>query len=113
MKNAFCPVFHPSWEEFKDFQGYIEETENLSDGFGMVKIVPPEGWKARKRGYKDIQVQLTNPIRQVVRGLAGIYDVVLMSEGSMDLKSYRAYAQSRELRDNLSDEEIENLVIPK
>ncbi|CAG9323163.1 KDM4B_2 [Blepharisma stoltei] len=109
MKGVFCPVFHPTKEEMKDFQGYIEKVEGLSEGFGMVKVVPPEGWKARKRGYKDINVQLTNPIRQHVRGLAGIYSVYLISEKSMDLDSYRNYAISRDPKQNLSDEEIEML----
>ncbi|CAG9313407.1 KDM4B_1 [Blepharisma stoltei] len=109
MKGNFCPVFHPTKEDMNDFQAYIEKVEGLSEGFGMAKIIPPEGWKARKRGYKDIQVQLTNPISQHVQGYAGIYNVILITEKPMDLKTYRNYATSREIKNKLNDEEIESL----
>lgn len=43
-----CPTFHPSWEEFADPMKYIEYIGSPSGGngkeYGIVKIIPPDGW---------------------------------------------------------------------
>ena len=48
-----APVLHPTEEEFENFEAYvkkIEETTNFLD-VGVCKIIPPQGWQARKAGY--------------------------------------------------------------
>ncbi|WFD37624.1 uncharacterized protein MJAP1_000571 [Malassezia japonica] len=44
-----APTFYPTWDEFQDPLQYIEWTASPSGGngveYGIVKIVPPEGWK--------------------------------------------------------------------
>lgn len=43
-----CPTFYPTWEEFEDTAKYLEWVGSSEGGngkeFGIVKIVPPEGW---------------------------------------------------------------------
>ncbi|CAG8441747.1 2762_t:CDS:2 [Diversispora eburnea] len=37
--------FYPSWEEFKDPYKYIASISEEGSKYGIVKIIPPEGWK--------------------------------------------------------------------
>ena len=105
-----CPVFHPSLEEFSDFEKYMEKVEAESAGFGMAKIVPPASWCARKKGYDKISAKVSHPIKQLVTGLTGSYQVYLISEPEMSYKSFKSYAQKRELPDNLSVDLVERMV---
>lgn len=36
-----CPVFEPSWEEFKDPLGYIAKIRPIAEKSGICKIRPP------------------------------------------------------------------------
>ena len=40
-----CPTFHPSPEEFKDPMSYIRSISSRGQEYGIIKIVPPIGWK--------------------------------------------------------------------
>ncbi|KAI5119499.1 hypothetical protein M0805_002435 [Coniferiporia weirii] len=40
-----CPTFHPSPEEFKDPLGYIRSISPQAQNYGIIKVVPPIGWK--------------------------------------------------------------------
>jgi len=40
-----CPVFYPTFEEFKDPATYIRSISDRAKNFGLCKIVPPIGWK--------------------------------------------------------------------
>ncbi|EPY53421.1 histone demethylase Jmj2 [Schizosaccharomyces cryophilus OY26] len=40
-----APTFYPSDEEFKDAIHYIQKITPIAKDFGIVKIVPPSGWK--------------------------------------------------------------------
>ncbi|OMJ72336.1 hypothetical protein SteCoe_29255 [Stentor coeruleus] len=107
MNNIECPVFYPTTAEFQNFEAYMVKIESQSKGYGMAKVIPPAEWKARRKGYKDINPKITHPVRQVVSGLAGIYQVVLISERQMEYTAYKKYAKKRELNSELSVEEIE------
>lgn len=110
MNNTECPVFHPTTAEFQNFEAYMVKIESQSKGYGMAKVIPPAGWKARRKGYKDINPTISHPVRQIVSGLAGIYQVVLVSERQMDYNLYKKYAKKRELSSELTVEEIERKV---
>ena len=40
-----CPTYYPSPEEFKDPLGYIRSISPEGREYGIIKIVPPIGWK--------------------------------------------------------------------
>ena len=68
-------VYHPTWEEFKDFNKYIEKIEaEGAHKAGLAKIVPPKEWVPRKNGCnlrkdKELQeIKIPNPICQVGAG---------------------------------------------
>lgn len=111
MARDLCPVFQPTWEEFNDFETYIQYVESQSGPSGMAKIIPPKGFKARKRGYKNIDINISHPVRQEVVGFAGVYEVLLVSEKPMNFKSYKKYAESRDHNtENLDPDQVEKNV---
>lgn len=38
-------MFEPTEEEFRDPMGYVRKIEEEGRRYGMVKIIPPRGWK--------------------------------------------------------------------
>ncbi|KAE8583374.1 hypothetical protein XENTR_v10020499 [Xenopus tropicalis] len=42
---AECPVFEPTWEEFKDPLGYIAKIRPIAEKSGICKIRPPVDWQ--------------------------------------------------------------------
>jgi hypothetical protein len=40
-----APVLYPTSEEFKDPYAYIESIAYIGHRYGIIKIIPPEGWK--------------------------------------------------------------------
>ena len=38
-------------------------------------MVPPKEWKARKQGYADVEIVVSNPIEQNVSGSGGFYEL--------------------------------------
>jgi len=80
--------------------------------FGIVKIVPPARWKARKRPYdQDINdLLIQGPIEQNIQGKAGIYELFLMQKKSLRIKEYRKKVEMfDDYTDNKSVEEVEEL----
>ena len=105
-----CPVFYPTLAEFKNFEKYVEKIEKESIGFGMVKVIPPSGWRARKQGYQKINAMITHPVKQIVSGLAGIYQVIMVSEVSIPYRTYKKYSSARDPPEKLTIEELERQV---
>ena len=71
-KTQSIMVFRPTWEEFKDFNKYLEFIEaSGAHKAGLAKIIPPKEWVPRRSGYnleknKDIaDLRIPQPICQV------------------------------------------------
>mmetsp|Transcript_1069 Transcript_1069/g.1718 ORF Transcript_1069/g.1718 Transcript_1069/m.1718 type:complete len:305 (+) Transcript_1069:140-1054(+) len=45
----FAPTYYPTVEQFKDPLSYIESIRDEAEKYGVVKIVPPEGWNPPDR----------------------------------------------------------------
>jgi len=49
----FCPTVKPTEKEFSNFLEYVTKIEaEYSENYGMVKVVPPKGWKPRTQDYE-------------------------------------------------------------
>jgi hypothetical protein len=40
-----CPVFRPTPDEFAKPMEYLEKVAQQATGFGIAKVIPPDGWK--------------------------------------------------------------------
>ncbi|GAB0097551.1 Probable lysine-specific demethylase 4A [Sergentomyia squamirostris] len=90
-------VFMPSWEEFKDFSGYIEYMESKgAHKAGLAKIIPPREWVPRKAGYKLDEMNMTIPsaIEQQVTGMQGLYQQFNIQKRPMSVKQFYEMAMS-------------------
>jgi len=60
-------TFRPTYEEFKDLQGYIKYMESCgAHKAGIAKIVVPREWVPRKQGYNpsDFDITIPGPVQQ-------------------------------------------------
>lgn len=90
-------TFRPSYEEFKDFSGYIEYMESRGAHLaGLAKVIPPPEWQPRKSGYDIDQINMTipAPICQVVSGKQGEYQQINVLKRSMTLRQFKELAES-------------------
>jgi jumonji domain-containing protein 2 len=95
MANTSCPVFYPTEEEFKDFNGYIRFLEGcLPNTIGLCKVVPPKTWQ--KPNHSDehkSQIKVDNAIRQQLNGQDGCYKLNLFDvKRKWTSTSFREYA---------------------
>ncbi|KZV77775.1 JmjC-domain-containing protein [Peniophora sp. CONT] len=69
------PVFKPTMDEFRDFEGYMKKVECWGMKSGIVKIVPPKEWKDSLSSVTDklADVRLNHPIEQHMVGRAGLF----------------------------------------
>ncbi|XP_041647149.1 lysine-specific demethylase 4A-like isoform X2 [Cheilinus undulatus] len=83
-------TFTPSKEEFKDFSRYIAYMESQgAHKAGMVKVIPPKGWKPR-RSYDDIDdLVIPAPIQQVVTGQSGLFTQYNIQKKPMTVHEFR------------------------
>lgn len=69
------PVFKPTMEEFKDFEGYLNKIECWGMKSGIVKVIPPKEWKDTLPSVTPQlgNVKLKNPIEQHMLGRGGLF----------------------------------------
>ena len=93
MSTTTCPVFRPTPEEFSDFQAYISKIEDTIDpDVGLCKIIPPSCFlKGKKYDLDSVDVTKSYPVKQVVSGRAGVYNVALLEIKPMSLRDFATY----------------------
>ncbi|VDO96914.1 unnamed protein product [Soboliphyme baturini] len=96
MSSSEIQVFYPSWEEFKNFSAFIDYIESRgAHRSGLAKIIPPAGWKARRSGYENLDLQIRSPITQIITGQQGLYQQYNVSKKkSMTVGEYELLAKS-------------------
>nr|XP_010971800.1 lysine-specific demethylase 4D-like [Camelus bactrianus] len=111
-QNPSCRImiFHPTKEEFNDFDKYIAYIESQgAHRAGVAKIIPPKGWKARQT-YDDINdILIATPLQQVASGKAGVFTQYHRKKKAMTVSEYRHLANSDKYRTppHLNFEELE------
>ncbi|XP_036284554.1 lysine-specific demethylase 4D-like [Pipistrellus kuhlii] len=88
-------TFHPTMEEFKDFNKYIGYMESQgAHRTGLAKVVPPKEWKARQT-YDDVNdMVIATPLQQVASGRAGVFIQYHKKKRAMTVGEYRLLANS-------------------
>ncbi|XP_075989028.1 uncharacterized protein LOC142985002 [Anticarsia gemmatalis] len=90
-------VFRPTWEEFKDFNKYIQYMESQgAHKAGLAKVIPPPEWVPRKGGYdlEQLNVTIPSPICQVVTGKQGLFQQINIQKKAMTVKQFAVMANS-------------------
>nr|XP_035930858.1 lysine-specific demethylase 4D-like [Halichoerus grypus] len=89
-------TFHPTTEEFKDFNTYIAYVESQgAHRAGLAKVIPPKEWKATQT-YDDISdILIATPLQQVVSGQAGVFTQYHKKKKAMTVGEYCHLANSR------------------
>ncbi|XP_059960585.1 lysine-specific demethylase 4D-like [Mesoplodon densirostris] len=91
-QNPSCSimVFHPTKEEFNDFEKYIAYMESQgAHRAGLAKIIPPKDWKARET-YDDIDdILIAAPLQQVTSGKAGVFTQHHKQKKATTMSEYR------------------------
>ena len=86
-----APVFRPTWEEFKDFNKFIEYIETTdAPKAGICRIIPPPEWIPGKIGYKveDLNYTIGGPVKQCFNqvGMKGTYQTKGIIKQAMSVK---------------------------
>ncbi|XP_021108359.1 lysine-specific demethylase 4D [Heterocephalus glaber] len=97
-ENPSCNImiFHPTKEEFNDFDKYITYMESQgAHRAGLAKVIPPKGWRARESYDNISDLMITTPLQQVVSGRAGVFTQYHKRKKAMTVGEYRHLANSK------------------
>lgn len=86
-------MFYPAEVEFKDFKAYIEHIEGLVPDMGICKIVPPSSWVVKEYDIEEMDITVTNAIKQVIGPGEGVYSVnMFLNPRSLSMAAFQAEA---------------------
>ena len=108
-----APVQRPSAADFDDFLGYVRQLDPLLRKYGVVRVLPPETWRARfppaaARERADA-LTIPAPIRQRSRGRSGVFEHIFVEEKSMSGRQFREYAEKRDAEERHAGKSVEDL----
>ncbi|PBK62661.1 JmjC-domain-containing protein [Armillaria solidipes] len=77
LAHRGIPVFKPTMDEFRDFEGYMQKVECWGERSGIIKIIPPKEWSESLPRIKEQlnNVKISSPIEQHMQGRAGLFRV--------------------------------------
>lgn len=89
-----APTLRPTLDEFADFEEFVKRARSNYHEYGLVKVIPPEGWAPRKKSlYEDVDA-MTIPlaIKQVLQGKRGVYTQYNIEQKPMQVAEFREKA---------------------
>lgn len=111
-------TFYPTWEEFKDFNTYILQLEEMgAHEAGICKIVPPKEWCPRRnRDFSNKSIGdyfIKSPILQKIsRVREGAYVVTNVRQPGLTVEEFRNEAMSEHyfppVKDDMSISDLEH-----
>ncbi|GBF87753.1 jumonji domain-containing protein [Raphidocelis subcapitata] len=89
-------VLRPTVAEFsKPFTEFVRKVLKQHPNIGMFKVVPPQGWKARRRPFPKLSsVEIATPIKQIVYGKGGVYRCILMEQKGLTAERFKELSES-------------------
>ncbi|XP_023420360.2 lysine-specific demethylase 4D [Cavia porcellus] len=97
-QNPSCSImiFHPTKEEFNDFDKYIAYMESQgAHRAGLAKVIPPKEWRARESYDNISDLLIATPLQQVVSGQAGVFTQYHKRKKPMTVGEYKHLANSK------------------
>ncbi|KAG8950587.1 hypothetical protein FRC00_007627 [Tulasnella sp. 408] len=97
------PVFKPTYEEFQDFEKYMERVEPWGRKSGIVKIIPPAEWSNALPPVNPLlpSLKLKNPIEQHMLGQSGLFrQSNVEKRRTLTLKDWADLCNKPEMRAN-------------
>ncbi|KAG8977997.1 hypothetical protein FRB90_008609, partial [Tulasnella sp. 427] len=97
------PVFKPTYDEFRDFEKYMERVEPWGRKSGIVKIIPPDEWSNALPPVNPLlpNLRLRNPIEQHMFGQSGLFrQSNIEKRRTLTLKDWAELCNKPELRAN-------------
>lgn len=91
-----APTLYPTWSEFQNFKEYVSSIRNEYQDYGIVKIVPPTGWKARNDYHECDDIIIDTPIQQIVSGSQGTFQQYNIEEKSISVKEFKILAEKED-----------------
>ncbi|KAI0065221.1 JmjC-domain-containing protein [Artomyces pyxidatus] len=101
LASRGIPVFKPTMEEFRDFEGYMTKIECWGSRSGIVKVIPPKEWCDALPPLTDqlAAVKLKNPIEQHMFGRGGLFRQQNMEKRRvMSVREWAELCDKEELR---------------
>lgn len=94
-------TYRPTLDEMKNFSEYVRYIHK--DGghrAGLCKIIPPDEYKPRKKGYGDDELYnmiISNPIKQENTGESGLYQQfnLLLPKKKMTVRTFKKLAEEK------------------
>lgn len=91
--QLFCLTLRPTKEQFrKPFVEFVGKVFKEHPDCGCFKVVPPKGWRPRKKDYDFSDVHIGAPIKQHAFGKSGAYMCILEEQRSMNGAVYQSMA---------------------
>lgn len=89
-----APTLRPTMEEFADFTEFVKRARAAYANYGLVKVIPPAEWKARKSGcYDEVDDMIIPlPIKQILQGTRGIYQQYNVEQKPVTVSDFRQKA---------------------
>lgn len=97
--DGHVPVFKPTYDQFKDFTVYMNRINHYGMQSGIVKVIPPEGWKAELPNLDEAikTIRVKEPIKQDIMGTNGTYrQANILHQRSYNLPQWRALCEQSE-----------------
>lgn len=103
------PTLTPSFNEFQNFEQYLQKIAPIGQRYGLVKVVPPPGWSPRKASYDDIDITIPVPIQQEVHGSHGCFQAMNIERPSINVKEFNKVATGIEKKERLDSVSFDDL----
>lgn len=101
MSKTTVPVFYPNKQEFLSFSNYVASISGEIKKYGACKVVPPKDFFVRDYSLKAIgHILLNNPIKQLVVGRAGVYNLSLVPLRDLSIQEFYDISQTDSYESN-------------